>query len=57
MPELSLGEKVRWFTGILGLQALFTWMDETPIDNLVVAAAMIGLLFAVWVAYHITRRE
>ena len=57
MPELSLGEKVRWFTGILGLHALFNWMDQAPIDDLVVAAAMIGMLFAAWVIYRITRRD
>lgn len=50
-------QKVLCFTGILGLQALFNWMDVAPIDDLLVAAAMLGLLTATWVAYRLTRRR
>ena len=53
--------KPRWWqgtlcvVGILSLQALFNWMDNAPLDDLLVAAAMLGLLFAIWVVRHITR--
>lgn len=56
MPKPSVGQGCLCFFGILGLQALFNWMDAAPLDDLLVAAAMLGLLFAAWVAYQITRR-
>lgn len=56
MPELSLGEKVLCVTGILSLQAFLVWLDNAPVDDLLVAAAMILLLFAIWVAHRIANR-
>ena len=57
MTKPSAGQSVLCVVGILSLQALFNWMDQAPLDNLLVAAAMLGLLFAAWVAYQITRRR
>ena len=55
--DCSVAEGCLCVVGFLGLQALFNWMDAAPIDDLLVAAAMLGLLFATWVAYRITGRR
>ena len=55
--DCSVGEGCLCVVGFLSLQALFNWMDAAPLDDLLVAAAMLGLLFAAWVAYRITRRK
>ena len=57
MRKPSMGQKVLCVTGILGLQAFLVWLDNAPLDDLLVAAVMLGLLFAAWVAYWITRRK
>ena len=57
MTKPSLGQKVLCVTGILGLQAFLVWLDNAPFDDLLVAVAMLGLLFAAWAAYRITRRK
>lgn len=57
MPKPSVGQKVLCVTGILGLQAFLVWLDNAPLDDLLVAAAMLGLLLAAWVAYRITGRR
>ena len=55
--DCSVAEGCLCVVGILGLQALFNWMDAAPLDDLLVAVAMLGLLLATWVAYRITRRK
>lgn len=55
--DCSIGEGILCGVGILSLQALMNWLDQAPIDDLLVAAAMLGLLFAAWLAYRITRRQ
>ena len=55
--DCSMIEGCLCVVGILDLQVLFNWMDAAPFDDLLVAAAMLGLLFAAWVAYRITRRR
>lgn len=57
LPEPSLTQKVLCGAGILSLQALFNWMDAAPLDDLLVAAAILLLLLAAWVAYQITERK
>ena len=46
MLEPNLGQKAACVTGILSLQAFMNWLDQAPIDDLLMAAAMLGLLFA-----------
>ena len=55
--DCSVAEGCRCVVGFLSLQALFAWMDAAPLDDLLVAAAMLLLLFAAWVAYRITERR
>ena len=55
--DCSLAEGCLCVVGILGLQALFNWMDAAPFDDLLVAVAMLLLLLATWAAYRITRRR
>ena len=55
--DCSMAEGCLCVVGFLSLQALFNWMDQAPLDDLLVAAAMLLLLFAAWVAYQITGRE
>jgi len=57
MTKASAGQSILCVVGICGLQVLFNWMDAAPLDDLLVAAAMLGLLLAAWVAYRITRRR
>ena len=57
MTKPSLGQKVLCVTGILSLQGFLVWLDNAPLDDLLVAVAMLGLLLAAWGAYRITRRE
>lgn len=57
MSKPSQGQSVLCVVGILGLQALMTWLDNAPFDDLLVALGMLGLLLAAWVAYRITRRR
>ena len=57
MPKASLGQGCLCVIGILSLQTLLNWMDAAPLDDLLVAAAMLGLLFAAWAAHQITRRK
>ena len=56
-PKPSLAQQVFCVVGILGLQGFLVWLDNAPIDDLLVAVAMLGLLFAAWVAHRITRRR
>ena len=55
--DCSVAEGCLCVVGFLSLHALFSWMDQALIDDLLVAAAMMGLLFAAWVAYQLTRRR
>ena len=56
MASPSLSQKVLCVTGILGLQALFNWMDAAPIDDLLMALVLLLGGLAVWVAYRLTER-
>ena len=53
--DCSVAEGCLCVVGFLSLHALFSWMDQALIDDLLVAAAMLGLLFVAWVAHRITR--
>ena len=55
MTKPSAGQAVLCVTGILGLQAFLVWLDNAPIDDLVVALVMLGLLLGAWACYRIWR--
>ena len=55
--DCSVAEGCLCVVGILSLHAFMVWLDNAPLDDLLVAAAMLGLLFAAWAAYRITRRR
>jgi len=61
--KASLGQGVLCVVGILSLQAFMTWLDNAPINDLLVALVMLlGLLGAwmchrIWRVWRIMRRE
>jgi len=51
----TIGQSILCVVGILSLQALMTWLDNVPLNDLYIALGMLVILLNAWVIYQIIR--